>query len=86
MKDSVSVLKRFSYIWFGSATVLVLAGIFGVWMTEGSTGVKDTFKPCLVGLIIAGPVLVALLIAERLEKKNCHKTREQHHPTTHVSN
>lgn len=74
MKISVVILKVFGYVWLVAAWLLISAGIIGVWMEEGFSGVQDLLSPfnvvnCIVTIITLAPGLGALMWVNKLQEK-----------------
>ena len=70
----IIILKWCGYIWLTIAFLLILTGIFGVWMEEGFSGVQRLMSPFnisnwVVILITLAPGLGAVAIADKLSKK-----------------
>lgn len=70
----VVILKVFGYVWLLGAGLLIAAGIIGVWMKEGFSGVQDLLSPFIVvnwivTIITLAPGLGALMWANKLQEK-----------------
>ena len=73
MKASVGILKGFAYVWGSLAALAIVAGIIGIWMTEGFGAVQDTFSPFnvwnwLATAIILSPAIGAFAWADKLDR------------------
>jgi hypothetical protein len=74
MKFWAIVSKVLGYIWLVLAGLLILAGIIGVWMKEGFSGVQDLMSPFNVvnwfaTTITLAPGIGLLMLSEKLQSK-----------------
>ena len=74
MKIWILVLKALAYVWLSAATVLILAGYYGVWMKGGFSAVQELLSPFnvvnwLVTILTLAPGFVALAWANKLKNK-----------------
>jgi len=74
MKTWILVLKAFAYVWLAAATLLILAGISGVWMKGGFAAVQELLSPFnvvnwFVTVLTLAPGLAALAWANKLTSK-----------------
>ncbi len=74
MKAWVVILRGFGYVWLILASLLILAGIVGVWMKEDFSGVQDLLSPFnvinwLFTIITLAPGIGALIWANKLKQK-----------------
>ena len=74
MKFWIILLKVLGYIWLTAAVILILAGIYGVWLKEGFSGVQGLLSPFniinwIVTLITLAPGIGAIVWASKLEEK-----------------
>jgi amino acid permease len=74
MKFWASTCKVLGYIWLVLAGLLILAGIIGVWMKEGFSGVQDLLSPFnvvnyIVTLLTLAPGIGLLMLSDRLQSK-----------------
>ncbi len=68
------VAKVLGYIWLGVAGFVILAGVIGVWMKEGFSGVQELLSPFnvinwLVTAFTLAPGIGLLMLAEKLQSK-----------------
>lgn len=78
MKAWMLILKVFGYVWVTLAGLLIAAGIFGVWLKEGFSGVRDLLSPFnilnfILTVITLAPGVGALMWAEKLRKKTIYE-------------
>ena len=74
MRFWATVSKVLGYIWLVLAGLLILAGIVGVWMKEGFSGVQDLLSPFnvanyIVTIITLAPGIGLLILSEKLQSK-----------------
>jgi hypothetical protein len=74
MRIWIIVLKIFGYTWLVLAGLIITAGIIGVWIKEGFSGVQNLLSPLnvinyVVTLITLAPGLGAIILAKKLEEK-----------------
>lgn len=74
MRFWATVSKILGYIWLVLAGFLILAGIIGVWMKEGFSGVQDLLSPFnvvnwIVTIITLAPGIGLLMLSEKLQGK-----------------
>lgn len=75
MKFWATVSKVLGYIWLVLAGLLILAGIVGVWMKEGFSGVQELLSPFnvvnyIVTIITLAPGIGLLILSEKLKKQS----------------
>lgn len=75
MKFWITILKIFGYIWLIAAVILILAGLYGIWMKDGFSGVQETLSPFniinwIVTLITVAPGIGSIAWANKLKEKN----------------
>lgn len=75
MKFWANATKVLGHIWLGLASILILAGVIGVWMKEGFSAVQDLLSPFnivnwFVTAITLAPGIALLSISEKLKKKS----------------
>ena len=68
------VAKILGYIWLILACLLIAAGVIGVWMKEGFSGVQELLSPFnvvnwLVTMATLLPGIGLLMLAKRLEDR-----------------
>ncbi len=66
--------KILGYVWLVLASLLILAGILGVWIKEGFSGVQDLLSPFnlvnwIATVITLAPGIGLLKISEKLQGK-----------------
>lgn len=66
--------KILGYVWLVLASLLILAGIVGVWIKEGFSGVQGLLSPFnlvnwIVTIITLAPGIGLLMISEKLQSK-----------------
>ncbi len=69
-----TTFKVLGYIWLGLASLLILAGIIGVWTKEGFSGVIDLLNPFnvinyIVTLVTLAPGIGLLMLSDKLKAK-----------------
>jgi hypothetical protein len=74
MRIWIIVLRIFGYTWLVLAGLIITAGIIGVWIKEGFSGVQNLLSPLnvinyVVTLITLAPGLGAIISAKKLEEK-----------------
>ena len=74
MKLWILLLRAFGYVWLTLATLLILAGVVGVWMDRGFSGVQEVFNPFNVINVVAvvltlGPGIGALAWSDKLKAR-----------------
>jgi len=74
MKFWSIVSKVLGYIWLILAGLLILVGIFGVWMKDGFSGVQDLLSPFnvanwIVTVVTLAPGIGLLMLSEKLQNK-----------------
>jgi len=74
MKFWATVSKVLGYIWLILAGLLILVGIFGVWMKDGFSGVQDLLSPFnvanwIVTVVTLAPGIGLLMLSEKLQNK-----------------
>lgn len=74
MKFWATTCKLLGYIWLVLAGLLILAGIIGVWMKEGFSGVQDLLSPFnlannIVTAITLAPGIGLLMLSDKLRGK-----------------
>lgn len=74
MKFWPTTCKVLGYIWLVLAGLLILAGIVGVWMKEGFSGVQDLLRPFnvvnyIVTVITLAPGIGLLMLSDKLQNK-----------------
>ena len=74
MKIIVLVTKVFGIIWIIAAVLLILVGLYGVWIKEGFTGVTQLLSPFnvtnwIVTILTLAPGFGLLLLSEKLRLK-----------------
>lgn len=74
MKTWATILKVFGYIWCVLAGLLILAGIVGVWMSKGFSGIQRLLSPFnisnwFVTIITLTPGIGALVLADKIKEK-----------------
>ena len=74
MRIWIIVLKIFGYTWLVLAGLVITAGIIGVWIKEGFSGVQNLLSPFnvinyIVTLVTLAPGLGAIILAKKLEEK-----------------
>jgi len=65
----IKLVKVLGYVWLVAAGLLILAGIVGVWLQDGFSGVQDLLSPFnvvnyLVTIITLAPGLAAVMWAD----------------------
>jgi hypothetical protein len=75
MRFWATVAKVLGYIWLVLAGLLILAGIAGVLMKEGFSGVQELLSPFnlinyIVMLTTLAPGIALLMLAEKLKSRN----------------
>lgn len=74
MKFWSIVSKVLGYILLILAGLLILVGIFGVWMKDGFSGVQDLLSPFnvanwIVTVVTLAPGIGLLMLSEKLQNK-----------------
>ena len=74
MKFWIMALRTFGYIWLTIAAIIIVAGIYGVWVKEGFSAVQDLLSPFnvinwLATIITVAPGVGAILLAGKLKSK-----------------
>ena len=74
MKVWILILKVFGYVWLTLAGLLIAAGIFGVWLKEGFSGVHYLLSPFnipnfILTVITLAPGVGALMWADKIREK-----------------
>lgn len=74
MRIWIIVLKAFGYIWLTLAFILIFAGVVGVWMKEGFSGVQTLLSPFnvanwIVTVLTLAPGIGALALVSKLQDK-----------------
>lgn len=70
----IVILKVFGYIWLVLAGIVIVAGVVGIWLKEGFSGVQVLMSPFnvinwIVTVMTLAPGLGALILARRLREK-----------------
>ncbi|MCP4374496.1 MAG: hypothetical protein GY797_41300 [Deltaproteobacteria bacterium] len=74
MKFWATFCKVVGYVWLVLAGLLILAGITGVWMKEGFSGVQTLLNPFnvinyIATVITLAPGIGLLILSEKLHRK-----------------
>jgi hypothetical protein len=74
MKIWIIILKAFGYIWLIAAVILILVGLYGIWLKGGFSAVQEILSPFNVinwvaTLITVAPGLGAIAWANKLKEK-----------------
>lgn len=74
MKFWATTCEVIGYIWLVLAGLLIFAGIIGVWMNEGFSGVQDLLSPFnvenyIVTAITLAPGIGLLMLSDKLQSK-----------------
>ena len=70
----MTILRVFGYVWLILGGLLITAGIVGVWLKEGFSGVQDLLSPfnvpnVILHVITLAPGVGALMWADRIREK-----------------
>lgn len=74
MRFWATTSKVLGYIWLMLVGLLILAGVMGVWMKEGFSGVKELLSPFnatnyIITIITLAPGIGLLMLADKLHNK-----------------
>lgn len=83
MKFWYRLCKVFGYIWCVLAFIIILIGIWGVWLEKGFSGIQNLLSPFnianwFVTVITLAPGIGLLILADKLKEKvrykfKCHQ-------------
>lgn len=70
----VKALRVFGYVWLVLAGLLILVGIFGVWLKDGFGGVQTLLSPFnitnwFVTVLTLAPGIAALMWADKIQAR-----------------
>lgn len=74
------ILDVLGHVWFTLATLLIFAGIFGVWEGRGFSNVLDLLSPfnVVVIMITLAPGIGVLMLSEKLRRKQASQVARLH--------